>query len=57
MNSISIEQFKNNLQNFIQQAIDQHTPLKIADREVGDCVIALRRRLGTATGNITRVTK
>lgn len=39
MNSISIEQFKNNLQEFIQQAIDQHTPLKITDREVGDCVI------------------
>ena len=33
MNSITINQFTNNLQNLIKQVINQHTPLKITNQD------------------------
>ncbi|NEO68156.1 type II toxin-antitoxin system Phd/YefM family antitoxin [Moorena sp. SIO3H5] len=39
MNSIPIKQFKTNIQNFIKQVINQHTPLKITDPNQGDFII------------------
>ena len=39
MNSISINQFKTNIQNFIKQVINQNTPLKITDPNDGDFII------------------
>ena len=39
MNSISINQFINNLQNLIKQVINQHTPLKITNQDGADFVV------------------
>ena len=39
MNSIPIKQFKNNIQDFIKQVINQHTSLKITDPNQGDFII------------------
>ncbi|NEO13649.1 MULTISPECIES: type II toxin-antitoxin system Phd/YefM family antitoxin [unclassified Moorena] len=39
MNSIPIKQFKTNIQDFIKQVINQHTPLKITDPNQGDFII------------------
>jgi antitoxin YefM len=39
MNSISINQFTNNLQNLIKQVINQHTPLKITNQDGADFVV------------------
>ena len=39
MNSISINQFINNLQNLIKQVINQHTPLKITNQDGADFVL------------------
>ena len=38
MNSISINQFTNNLQNLIKQVINQHTLLKITNQDGADFV-------------------
>jgi antitoxin YefM len=37
--SISINQFTNNLQAFIKQVIQQHTPLKITNQDGADFVV------------------
>jgi hypothetical protein len=39
VNSISINQFINNLQNLIKQVINQHTPLKITNQDGADFVL------------------
>lgn len=39
MNSISFIEFKNNIQGFIKQVINQHIPLKITDQNSGDFII------------------
>lgn len=39
MNSISINQFTNNIQDFIKQVIEQHTPLKITSQNGEDFII------------------
>ena len=39
MNSISINQFINNLQNLIKQVINQHTPIKITNQDGGNFVV------------------
>ncbi len=39
MNSITINQFTNNLQNLIKQVINQHTPLKIINQDGADFVV------------------
>jgi antitoxin YefM len=39
VNSISINQFINNLQNLIKQVINQHTPLKITNQDGADFVV------------------
>ncbi len=39
MTSISIHQFKNNLQDFVRQVIDRHTPLKITNQDGADFVV------------------
>ena len=39
MTSISINQFTNNLQAFIKQVIQQHTPLKITNQDGADFVV------------------
>jgi antitoxin YefM len=39
MNSITINQFTNNLQNLIKQVINQHTPLKTINQDRGDFVV------------------
>ena len=39
MNSITINQFTNNLQNLIKQVINQHTPLKITNQVGADFVV------------------
>ena len=39
MNSITINQFTNNLQNLIKQVVNQHTPLKITNQDGGDFVM------------------
>ena len=39
MNSISINQFTNNLQNLIKQVINQHTFLKITNQDGADIVL------------------
>ena len=39
MNSITINQFTNNLQHLIKQVINQHTPLKITNQDGADFVV------------------
>ncbi|AOX03701.1 prevent-host-death protein [Moorena producens PAL-8-15-08-1] len=39
MNSIPINQFKTNIQDFIKKVITQHIPLKITDPIEGDFII------------------
>ncbi|MEY3826149.1 MAG: type II toxin-antitoxin system Phd/YefM family antitoxin [Microcystis aeruginosa LG13-03] len=39
MNAISINQFTNNIQDFIKQVIEQHTPLKITSQNGEDFII------------------
>lgn len=39
MNSISINQFTNNLQDFLKEVIHQHTPIKITSHNGEDFVI------------------
>jgi len=39
VNSISINQFKNNLQDFVKQVINQHIPLKITNQDGADFVV------------------
>ncbi|MDJ0659882.1 MAG: type II toxin-antitoxin system Phd/YefM family antitoxin [Crocosphaera sp.] len=39
MNDISISQFTNNIQDFIEQVIEQHTPLKISTQNGEDVII------------------
>jgi antitoxin YefM len=39
MNSITINQFTNNLQNLVGQVINQHTPLKITNQDGADFVV------------------
>ncbi len=39
MNSITINQFTNNLQNLIKQVINQHSPLKITNQDGADFVV------------------
>lgn len=39
MNSITINQFTNNLQNLIKHLINQHTPLKITNQDGADFVV------------------
>ena len=39
MNSISINQFTNNIQDFVKHVINQHIPLKITDQNGEDFVI------------------
>ncbi|MGK7944653.1 MAG: type II toxin-antitoxin system Phd/YefM family antitoxin [Microcystaceae cyanobacterium] len=39
MNAISINQFTNNIQDFIKQVIEQHTPLKITSQNGEDLII------------------
>ena len=39
MNAISINQFTNNIQDFINQVIEQHTPLKITSQNGEDFII------------------
>jgi len=39
VNSISINQFINNLQNLIKQVINQHTPIKITNQDGGNFVV------------------
>ena len=39
MTSISINQFKNNLQDFVKQVINQHIPLKITNQDGADFVV------------------
>ncbi len=38
MNSIPIDQFKHNLQDLIEQVINHHIPLKIADQNGGEFI-------------------
>ena len=39
MTSISINQFTNNLQDFVKQVIQQHIPLKITSQDGADFVV------------------
>jgi len=39
MNSISINQFKNNLQDLIKQVINQHIPIKITNQDGEDFIV------------------
>ena len=39
MNSISINQFKNDLQDLIKQVINQHIPIKITDQDGQDFIV------------------
>ena len=39
MNSITINQFKNNLQNLIKQVINQHIPIKITNQDGKDFIV------------------
>ena len=39
MNSITINQFTNNLQNLVKQVINQHNPLKITNQDGADFVV------------------
>ena len=39
MNAISINQFTNNIQDFIKQVIEQYTPLKITSKNGEDFII------------------
>jgi antitoxin YefM len=39
VNSITINQFKNNLQDFIKQVINQHIPIKITNQDGEDFII------------------
>jgi len=39
VSSIPIDKFKNNIQDFIQQVINQHIPLKITDQNGGEFII------------------
>jgi antitoxin YefM len=39
VNSITINQFTNNLQNLIKQVINQQTPLKITNQDEADFVM------------------
>ncbi len=39
MTSISVNQFTNNLQAFVKQVIQQHTPLKITSQDGADFVV------------------
>lgn len=39
MTSISINQFKNNLQDFVKQVTNQHIPLKITNQDGADFVV------------------
>ncbi len=39
MNSITINQFRNNLQDFIKQVINQHIPIKITNQNGEDFII------------------
>ncbi len=46
MNSITINQFTNKLQNLIKQVINQHTSLKITNQDGANFVVIQFRRLG-----------
>lgn len=39
MNSVSVNQFRGNLKTFVEQVIDQHTPLKVTRRKGGNFVV------------------
>ena len=39
MNSISINQFKNDLQDLIKQVINQHIPIKITNQDGQDFIV------------------
>ncbi len=39
MNSITINQFKNNLQDLIKQVIHQHIPIKITNQDGQDFIV------------------
>ncbi len=39
MNSITINQFKNNLQDFIKQVINKHIPIKITNQDGEDFIL------------------
>ena len=39
MNSVSVNQFRGNLKSYVEQVIDQHTPLKVTRRKGHDFVV------------------
>ena len=39
MNSISVNKFRDNLKNFVEQAIRDHSPLKVTRRSGADFVV------------------
>ncbi|TAN47404.1 MAG: type II toxin-antitoxin system Phd/YefM family antitoxin [Methylococcaceae bacterium] len=39
MNSISVNQFRDNLKNLVDQAVDQHLPLKVTRRSGADFMV------------------
>jgi antitoxin YefM len=39
VNSITINQFKNNLQDFIKQVINKHIPIKITNQDGEDFIL------------------
>lgn len=39
MNSVSVNQFRGNLKTFVEQVIDQHTPLKVTRRKGRNFVV------------------
>ena len=39
MNSVSVNQFRENLKNFVEQIVNEHTPLKVTRRNGADFVV------------------
>ena len=39
MNSVSVHQFRSNLKTFVEQVVDQHTPLKVSRHEGHNFVV------------------
>lgn len=39
MDSISVNRFRDNLKNFVEQAISQHTPIKVTRRNGEDFIV------------------
>ena len=55
MNAISINQFTNNIQDFIKQVIEQHTPLKITSQNGEDFIIISAEDWEQQKENIVRI--